>query len=254
MSEMALVSLQNVSLSFGGTVILENLNLQIEKNQRICLLGRNGAGKTTLMRTLAGEVKPDSGIVQTGTDVRVSYFAQNIPLDLQGSAFAIIANALGESGRLIVSYHEAENALKAGSPDAAEELEVLRQQMDKLEAWKLLDDIGRIISRMDIDGDWRYESLSGGQKRRVLLAAALVSQPDVLLLDEPTNHLDIDTIAWFEDFLLRTGITILFVTHDRMLLRRLANRIIEVDRGRIYDWECSYDTFWHAKKRFWPPR
>ncbi|HPW57847.1 MAG TPA: ATP-binding cassette domain-containing protein [Candidatus Rifleibacterium sp.] len=248
MSEMALVSLQNVSLSFGGTVILENLNLQIEKNQRICLLGRNGAGKTTLMRTLAGEVKPDSGIVQTGTDVRVSYFAQNIPLDLQGSAFAIIANALGESGRLIVSYHEAENALKAGSPDAAEELEVLRQQMDKLEAWKLLDDIGRIISRMDIDGDWRYESLSGGQKRRVLLAAALVSQPDVLLLDEPTNHLDIDTIAWFEDFLLRTGITILFVTHDRMLLRRLANRIIEVDRGRIYDWECSYDTFLARKE------
>ena len=248
MSEMALVSLQNVSLSFGGTVILENLNLQIEKNQRICLLGRNGAGKTTLMRTLAGEVKPDSGTVQTGTDVRVSYFAQNIPLDLQGSAFAIIADALGESGRLIVSYHEAENALKAGSPDAAEELEVLRQQMDKLEAWKLLDDIGRIISRMDIDGDWRYESLSGGQKRRVLLAAALVSQPDVLLLDEPTNHLDIDTIAWLEDFLLRTGITILFVTHDRMLLRRLANRIIEVDRGRIYDWECNYDTFLARKE------
>jgi len=248
MSEMALVSLQNVSLSFGGTVILENLNLQIEKNQRICLLGRNGAGKTTLMRTLAGEVKPDSGTVQTGTDVRVSYFAQNIPLDLQGSAFAIIADALGESGRLIVSYHEAENALKAGSPDAAEELEVLRQQMDKLEAWKLLDDIGRIISRMDIDADWRYESLSGGQKRRVLLAAALVSQPDVLLLDEPTNHLDIDTIAWLEDFLLRTGITILFVTHDRMLLRRLANRIIEVDRGRIYDWECNYDTFLARKE------
>ncbi len=248
MSEMALVSLQNVSLSFGGTVILENLNLQIEKNQRICLLGRNGAGKTTLMRTLAGEVKPDSGTVQTGTDVRVSYFAQNIPLDLQGSAFAIIADALGESGRLIVSYHEAENALKAGSPDAAEELEVLRQQMDKLEAWKLLDDIGRIISRMDIDADWHYESLSGGQKRRVLLAAALVSQPDVLLLDEPTNHLDIDTIAWLEDFLLRTGITILFVTHDRMLLRRLANRIIEVDRGRIYDWECNYDTFLARKE------
>ena len=248
MSEMALVSLQNVSLSFGGTVILENLNLQIEKNQRICLLGRNGAGKTTLMRTLAGEVKPDSGTVQTGTDVRVSYFAQNIPLDLHGSAFAIIADALGESGRLVVSYHEAENALKAGSPDAAEELEVLRQQMDKLEAWKLLDDIGRIISRMDIDGDWRYESLSGGQKRRVLLAAALVSQPDVLLLDEPTNHLDIDTIAWLEDFLLRTGITILFVTHDRMLLRRLANRIIEVDRGRIYDWECGYDTFLARKE------
>ncbi len=245
---MALVSLQNVSLSFAGTVILENLNLQIEKNQRICLLGRNGAGKTTLMRTLAGEVKPDRGVVQTGQDVRISYFAQNIPLDLHGLAFNIIAGGLGGRGELIIRYHAAEQRLKADEHGAAEELHDLREQIDKLEAWKCLEDIGRIISRMDIDGEWQYENLSGGQKRRVLLAAALVSQPDVLLLDEPTNHLDIDTIAWLEDFLLRTGITILFVTHDRMLLRRLANRIVELDRGSMYDWECNYETFLARKE------
>ncbi|MDD3147646.1 MAG: ATP-binding cassette domain-containing protein, partial [Candidatus Riflebacteria bacterium] len=240
---MALVSLQNVSLSYTGSVILENLNLQIEKNQRICLLGRNGAGKTTLMRTLAGEIKPDSGVVQTGQDVKISYFAQNIPVDLQGLAFNIIAGGLGSKGELIIKYHAAEQRLKADEPGAVEELHKLRDEIDQQQAWACVDDIGRIISRMDINGEWRYESLSGGQKRRVLLAAALVSQSDVLLLDEPTNHLDIDTIAWLEDFLLRAGMTILFVTHDRMLLRRLANRIVELDRGSIYDWQCNYDTF-----------
>ncbi|HNX76785.1 MAG TPA: ATP-binding cassette domain-containing protein [Candidatus Rifleibacterium sp.] len=240
---MALVSLQNVNLSFSGTAILENLNLQVEKNQRICLLGRNGAGKTTLMRTICGELKPDSGVVQTGQDVRISYFAQQIPKDLNGRAFNIIAGGLGSRGELIIRYHAAEQELKEDRPGAGARLHDLREQIDRSEAWKCLEDIGRIMSRMDVDGEWLYESLSGGQKRRVLLAAALVSQPDVLLLDEPTNHLDIDTIAWLEDFLLRTGITILFVTHDRMLLRRLANRIVELDRGRIYDWECNYDTF-----------
>jgi len=241
--QMALVSLQNVSLSFVGTPILENLNLQIEKNQRICLLGRNGAGKTTLMRALAGEVKPDSGFVQTGQDVKVSYFAQNIPESLSGSVFDIVAGGLGARGELICRYHAAELRLKNNSAEAADQLHELREQIDRLEAWKCLEDIGRVTSRMSIDCDWLYENLSGGQRRRVLLAAALVSNPDVLLLDEPTNHLDIETIAWLEDFLLRSGITILFVSHDRMLLRRLANRIIELDRGRLYDWECNYDTF-----------
>ena len=245
---MALVSLQNVSLAFAGTSILENLSLQIEKNQRICLLGRNGAGKTTLMRTLAGELKPDFGVVQTGQGVRVSYFAQTIPENLTGNVFAVIASGLGAAGDLIVRYHEAEKRLKNGVPGAIDDLQRLREQIEKLNAWSCLDDIGRITSRMDIDCDWQYENLSGGQKRRVILAAALVSRPDVLLLDEPTNHLDIDTIAWLEEFLQRLGITILFVTHDRMLLRRLANRIIELDRGCLYDWVCDYDTFLQRKE------
>lgn len=240
---MALVSLQNVNLSFAGTAILENLSMQIEKGQRICLLGRNGTGKTTLMRTIAGELAPDSGEVQIAQEVKISYFAQNIASDLDGSVFAIIASGLGEKGRLIVEYHELDRRCRENVNEPLEPIEALRQKIDALEAWASLDEIGRITTQMGIDPDWNYSSLSGGQKRRVLLAAALVSKPDLLLLDEPTNHLDIDTIAWLEDFLLRTGITLLFVTHDRMLLRRLANRIVELDRGRLYDWECDYDTF-----------
>lgn len=244
---MALVSLQNVGLSFGGTPLFENLSLQLEKNQSICLLGRNGAGKTTLMRAIAGELKPDSGFVQVAQGVRIAYFAQKIPENLQGTAFAIIAAGLGSQGDLIVRYHEAEKKMQAGDNDAAQLLEKLREQIEAAEAWSCLDEIGRVTSRMGIDSEWDYETLSGGLKRRVLLAAALVAKPDVLLLDEPTNHLDIETIAWLEEFLQRLGITILFVTHDRMLLRRLANRIIELDRGKLYDWTCNYETFLQRK-------
>ncbi len=245
---MALVSLQNVSLSFGDAPLFENLSLQIEKNQSICLLGRNGAGKTSLMRTIAGEIKPDSGSVQVSQGVRVSYFAQKIPDNLSGSVFSLIAAGLGRSGELLVRYHELEKTCSPDNHDAVTQLERLRHQIEEADAWNCLDEIGRVTSRLDIESDWLYENLSGGQKRRVLLAAALVSKPDVLLLDEPTNHLDIATIAWLEEFLQRIGITILFVTHDRMLLRRLSNRIIELDRGHLYDWSCDYDTFLRRKE------
>lgn len=245
---MALVSLQNVSLSFGGEPLFENLGLQIEKNQSICLLGRNGAGKTTLMRTIAGELKPDSGFVQISQGVRIAYFAQKIPENLSGTAFSIIAAGLGSKGEMIVRYHETEMLARAGDQAAGILLERLRGQIEAAQAWSCLDEIGRVTSRMGIDSEWEYEKLSGGLKRRVILAAALVAKPDVLLLDEPTNHLDIETIAWLEDFLQRLGITILFVTHDRMLLRRLATRIIELDRGKLYDWSCNYETFLQRKE------
>ena len=245
---MALVSMQNVSLSFTGTKILEDLNVQIEKGQRICLLGRNGVGKTTLMRTLAGELKPDSGSVQVGQGVKVAYFSQNIPQNLSKKAYEIIAEGLGNKGRLAIDYHNAEKALEVEySSEKNNKLEECRALLDKNDAWNCLDQIGKIMSKMDVDGEWDYDSLSGGQKRRVILAGALVCEPDVLLLDEPTNHLDIETIAWLEDFLLRLSTTLVFVTHDRMLLRRLATRIIELDRGRLYDWNCDYDTFLRRK-------
>ena len=245
---MALVSMQNVTLSFTGTKILENLNVQIEKGQRICLLGRNGVGKTTLMRTLAGELKPDSGSVQVGQGVKVAYFSQTIPQNLNKTAYAIISEGLGEKGKLALRYHNAEKALeKEYNQTIADELEASRNALDKNDAWSSIDEIGKIMSKMEISGDWDYDSLSGGQKRRVILAGALVCSPDVILLDEPTNHLDIETIAWLEDFLLRLSTTLVFVTHDRMLLRRLATRIIELDRGKLYDWNCDYDTFLKRK-------
>ena len=245
---MALVSMQNVSLSFTGTKILENLNVQIEKGQRICLLGRNGVGKTTLMRTLAGELKPDSGSVQVGQGVKVAYFSQTIPQNLFKKAYQIISEGLGEKGKLANRYHNAEKALEIEYTSAvSDELEKCRTLLDKNDAWSCIDKIGKIISIMGIDGNWDYDSLSGGLKRRVILASALVCDPDVILLDEPTNHLDIETIAWLEDFLLRLSTTMVFVTHDRMLLKRLATRIIELDRGKLYDWDCDYDTFLRRK-------
>ena len=245
---MAVVSMQNVTLSFTGTKLLDNLNLQIEKGQRICLLGRNGAGKTSLMRTLAGELKPDLGSVQVGQGVKVAYFSQTIPQGLSKTAYEIISEGLGEKGRLALGYHQAEKAIEAVCDQTSlDELEKWRSEIDKNDAWSAIEEIGKIMSRMEIDGDWDYDSLSGGQKRRVILAGALVCGPDVLLLDEPTNHLDIETIAWLEDFLLRLSTTLVFVTHDRMLLRRLATRIVELDRGRLYDWNCDYDTFLKRK-------
>ncbi len=240
--------MQNVSLSFTGTKILENLNIQIEKGQRICLLGRNGVGKTTLMRTLAKELNPDLGSVQYSQGVKVAYFSQSIPQNLSKNAYEIISEGLGDKGKLANLYHKTEQALESDyTEQLSNELEKYRSQLDKTDAWSCLDQIGKIISQMNINGNWEYDSLSGGQKRRVILAKALVCNPDVILLDEPTNHLDIETIAWLEDFLLRLSTTMVFVTHDRMLLRRLATRIIELDRGKLYDWNCDYDKFLERK-------
>jgi ATP-binding cassette subfamily F protein uup len=245
---MALISLQNVSIHFGGPIILDNLNLQIEKKQRVCLLGRNGTGKSTLMKLISGELTADNGIVQKEQGITVSYLSQQIPQDLHGPVFDIVAKGLGKRGELLVEYHQAEHHLSQ-NPDASHNtLNKVHEQLDAHHAWPALDEIEKTITSMTLDRDWLYENLSGGQKRRVNLAAALVSAPDLLLLDEPTNHLDISSIEWMEEFLVRRGITLLFVTHDRMLLRRLATRIIELDRGELVDWSCDYDTFLERKE------
>jgi len=238
-----LISLTNISVAFGGPKILDNLSLRISKKQRVCLLGRNGCGKTTLMKIIEGQISPDTGEIQRSANLKVSYFAQKIPDNLKGSAFEIIAAGLGLRGELLIRYH-AEAELIELHPDHDQGLlHELHVKMDEHGAWSGLEEINKIISRMSLNGNLEYMNLSGGQKRRVLLAAALVSNPDILLLDEPTNHLDIEAISWMEDFLLRSDMTILFVTHDRMLLRSLATRIIELDRGQLVDWSCNYDTF-----------
>ncbi len=241
---MALLSLQNASIAFGGHPLLQNVSLHIEKNQRICLLGRNGEGKSTLLKILAGEVLSDSGELHKDQSTRISYFTQTIPQDIAGTAFEIIARGLGKRGELILKYHEEEQRGAAGH----DLMNTLHEEMDAHQAWSALEAINKVTSQLSLKSEWNYAELSGGQKRRVLLAAALVSEPDVLLLDEPTNHLDIATVAWMEEFLIRLGVTILFVTHDRMFLRRLATRIIELDRGELADWSCDYDTFLERKQ------
>jgi ABC transport system ATP-binding/permease protein len=245
---MALISLQNISIAFGGPKILENLRFQIEKKQRVCLLGRNGTGKSTLMKIIEGSLSTDDGTVFKEQNIKISYFAQKIPQNLNGSVFEIIANGLGPRSELLVKYHKEEKRISKDPEANHNVLNKLREELCFYNGWSAQNNIDIILTRMSLNSDLEYQSLSGGQKRRALLAAALVSEPDLLLLDEPTNHLDIDTIAWLEEFLLNLNTTILFVTHDRMLLRKLATRIIELDRGELVDWACDYDTFLERKQ------
>ena len=245
---MAFVALQDISIAFGGPALLDGVNLRIDKGQRIGLLGRNGTGKSTLMKIIAGQVAPDAGTVQTEAGTRIAYFSQTIPRDLEGSVFEIIARGLGHRGELLLRYHREEARLAQHPDPDHSRLGQLHEQLEAHRAWSVLEEIASITSRMSLEADWDCRTLSGGQKRRVLLAAALVSEPDLLLLDEPTNHLDIDSITWLESYLLGMGKTLLFVTHDRMLLRRLATRIVEIDRGQLFDWSCDYDTFLTRKQ------
>ncbi len=213
---MAILSMADVCIAFGGAPLLDGVDLHIERGDRACLVGRNGAGKTTLMRLLAGEIEPDGGRIIHPPDVRTAYLPQSIPAGLTGT----VAEVIGDGISAVGTDH-------AGAAP---------QQMD------------RVSTLLELDPNADVASLSGGTLRRVLLARALVCQPDVLLLDEPTNHLDIPSIEWLEGFLGRYVKTFLFVTHDRMFLRRLATRILDLDRGKLVDWRCDYDTFLRRKQ------
>jgi ATP-binding cassette subfamily F protein uup len=210
---MALISLQNVSLGFGGPLLLEEVNLQIESGEWIGLLGRNGMGKSTLMKLINGDILPKSGEVARQQNVRTAYMPQEVPLGMSGIVHAIVTSGFDT---------------KEKSTD---------------EHWQRQLQVDQVISRMGLEAEASFDTLSAGLKRRVLLARGLVNNPDLLLLDEPTNHLDIDSIAWLEDFLARWGGTLFFVTHDRQFLQRIAHRIVELDRGRLFDWNCDYSTF-----------
>jgi ABC transport system ATP-binding/permease protein len=207
---MALLSLRGVGLSFGGPRLLDGADLQIERGERVCLLGRNGEGKTSLMRLIQGEIVPDDGLVERQQGLRVALLPQDVPEGLGGSVADEVARGLSPSER------------RAEATDHRVE---------------------RVLSQIGLDGELRFADLSSGMKRRAMLARALVNEPDILLLDEPTNHLDIDSIRWLENYLLRYGGTLVFVTHDRAFLERLATRIVEIDRGKLYDWACDYPTF-----------
>lgn len=214
---MALISLQDVSLGFGGPLLLENVNLQIERGEFVGLLGRNGAGKSSLLKLIQGDIFPDGGNLSRQQNVRVAYLPQEVPQGLSGTVNAIVTAGLG-------TLPDAENH------------------------WQGQLQVEQTIARMQLDPTAHFEFLSAGLKRRVLLARGLVQKPDLLLLDEPTNHLDIDAIDWLEDFLKRWGGTLFFVTHDRVFLQRLATRIVELDRGRLFDWNCNYSTFLQRKE------
>ncbi len=229
-------------MSFGGPKLLDGISFQIEPGQRICIVGRNGEGKSTLLRLLSGDLTQDSGDIARSVGLKVARLSQKVPEVLTGTVYEVVTQGLGETGERIAEHHRAQE-----SGDAAR-LEAAQMALSEHGGWEALADVDTAVTRLALNPDQHFEELSGGLKRRALLARALVGTPDVLLLDEPTNHLDIDSIAWLEDFLLRHVKTLVFITHDRMFLRRIATRIIELDRGKLADWTCDYDTFLERKE------
>lgn len=241
---MALISLQDISLAFGDQIIFDRLNLQIENGERIALLGRNGAGKSTLMKVMANQFSVDNGEILYQKGVRITHLPQEVPNGITGLVFDVVASGLGKQAELLSQYHSVSHLLHTSqTPELLRRLDDLQSEIEHSNAWDTNNQVETIISRLGIDPDSEFEKLSGGQKRRVLLAKTLVLKPDLLLLDEPTNHLDIDSISWLEGFLKDYPGTVFFVTHDRMFMSGLATRIIELDRGKIYSWQCDYKTF-----------
>jgi ATP-binding cassette subfamily F protein uup len=241
---MPLITLQSVSLAFGSPPLLDGVSLHIEKGERVCLLGRNGTGKSTLLKLIAGDLQPDAGEVRVGEGVTVSRLTQDMPADVAGDVFNRVAGGLGEQGNLVREYHDLGRRLGEVSDERTlDRLAAVQQRLEAAGGWEIEQRTERVISRLRLDPDAAFSSLSGGLQRRVLLARALVQEPDLLLLDEPTNHLDIDAIDWLEGFLSEFSGALLFVTHDRVFLRRLATRILELDRGRLTSWPGNYDNY-----------
>ncbi len=241
--------MQEVSIAFGGPPVLDRASFAIERGERVCLLGRNGAGKSTVMKLIDGTMIPDAGEVVRQTGVTVARLEQEVPGDVSGTTYDVVAAGLGELGRLIARYHQASHRVAEDATDAAlRELDRLHHQLDSAAAWEVQSRVDTVLDHLGLDPDIAFSAASGGRKRQTLLARALVRQPDVLLLDEPTNHLDAETIEWLEDFLIDRGTTLLFVTHDRAFLRRVATRIVELDRGRLADWGSDYDTYLERKE------
>ncbi|HMB55983.1 MAG TPA: ATP-binding cassette domain-containing protein [Arenimonas sp.] len=236
---MAILNFQNVDFSVGGPRLLEQVNLSIEPNERVCIVGRNGAGKSTLMRLMSGEYKPDDGEVKRFGS-RIAGLSQEVPLALTGTVFDVVAMGLGELGEHLAHYH---HLLHDGDEIDMDALGAVQAKIEAGHGWQLEQRVEQVISKLDLPEDSEFSALSGGMKRRVLLAQALVAAPDLLLLDEPTNHLDIESIAWLEEFLKNFAGSVVFVTHDREFLRSLATRIIEVDRGQVTSWPGDYENY-----------
>ncbi len=236
---MPLITLTDVDYSVGGPLLLEKVSFGLDSGERVCIVGRNGAGKSTLMKLLAGEIKADDGEVRVQAGTRVARLAQEVPADTHGTVFDVVASALGEHGRLLAEYHHLAHAHDFDS----DRLAAVQEQIDIAGAWSLDQRVTRVIERLELPAEERFEAQSGGMKRRILLAQALVLDPQVLLLDEPTNHLDIEAISWLEETLRSFDGCVVFVTHDRSFLRALATRILEIDRGQLTSWPGDYDNY-----------
>jgi ABC transport system ATP-binding/permease protein len=236
--------IHDVSMSFGGPLLLDGATLPIEEGERIGLLGRNGAGKSTLLEMIDGDIPPDSGEIVVNAGARVSLLPQDVPDALPGTVYDVVASGGQGHLDLLRQYHDLTVSMAHGG-DAShlKKLERVQHRLEASGAWHFHQRVETVIGWTSLDEDAEFRVLSAGLKRRTLLARALANEPDVLLLDEPTNHLDIGSILWLEDFLLRFNKTLVFVTHDRAFLQRMATRIVEIDRGRLLFFDCDYDTY-----------
>ncbi|MSO56287.1 MAG: ATP-binding cassette domain-containing protein [Acidobacteria bacterium] len=248
---MPLVSLDHISMAYGHLPLLEDATFQIERGERVCVIGRNGTGKSTLLQIIAGDVQPDAGTIWRQPNLRVARLVQDVPLSADRPVFDVVSEGLGNLGKIVADYHHAAvEVSERGTAQALAELGRLQHELEERDGWSIEQRVETVLAQLNLPADAIVDTLSGGWRRRVLLARALVAQPDLLLLDEPTNHLDIESMMWLETFLDGYPGAVVFVTHDRVFLQRVATRIVELDRGRLTSWPGDYETFLRKKEEW----
>lgn len=241
--------LRNISLGFGADPLLDDVNLTIEPGERLCLVGRNGAGKSTLFRILSGEMQPDDGQIEMSQGLTIARLVQEVPRDLAGTVAEVVAGGHGEVLALLREYDRLGATLDGSDDRELARFAALQADIEAADGWALQQRVETVLSRLGLDGTADFPRLSGGMKRRVMLARALVQSPDILLLDEPTNHLDVESIQWLEEYFRGWPGTLVFITHDRAFIRALATRIIELDRGRLTSWPGDYERFLRGRQQ-----
>ena len=248
---MPLVSLDHISLAFGHLPLLDDVSFQIEARERVCVIGRNGTGKSTLLRILSGDQTPDTGSVWIEPGLRRARLEQDVPLSADRPVFDVVAEGLGGISDLVATYHHTAVCVAAeATPALLEKLGRLQHDLEEQDGWSIEQRVELVLAKLHLPSEAIVNTLSGGWRRRTLLARALVAEPDLLVLDEPTNHLDIDAITWLEAFLADFAGAVVFVTHDRAFLQRLATRIVEIDRGKLASWPGDYATFLRRKEEW----
>ncbi|MGH7825062.1 MAG: ATP-binding cassette domain-containing protein [Candidatus Binatia bacterium] len=245
---MSLLRLDNVSLAYGHLPLLSHVDLQIDPDERVCLVGRNGSGKSTLLRIITGAAVPDDGEIWRHETLTIAHLEQEVPPDTEQTVFEVVAAGLGELGALLAEYHQATHQAGAAARASLARLAELHARIDALDGWNISQKVETVLTRLSLPAGERVADCSGGIRRQVMLARALVSEPDLLLLDEPTNHLDIAAITWLEKFLLNYRGALIFITHDRMLLKHLATRIVELDRGKLTSFPGDFDAYLKKKE------
>ncbi|MBS7326092.1 MAG: ATP-binding cassette domain-containing protein [Thiopseudomonas sp.] len=244
---MSLLKMSQISLAYGMNPLLDGVSWQIAKGERVCLIGRNGSGKSSMLKLVQGTQLPDAGEIWRAPGLKIGELPQELPRGEQRTVFEVVADGLQGVGELLSRFHQLSQTVE--SEDDLDELTRVQQELEARDGWRLQQLVDSTLSRLQLPAEKKLEELSGGWRRRVLLAQALVAEPDLLLLDEPTNHLDIGAIAWLEDALLDFNGAVLFITHDRTFLQHLATRILELDRGHLIDWNGDYASFLEHKEQ-----